>query len=696
IPPVTGLTYSWTNGAGNTSNPYVSPNVNTTYILTVSDGTCNFAFDTVTVNVNPKPNATFTYASGCGLTVNFTNTSSGIQSSLWYFGDGDSSVQTNPVHTYLTTGNYTVTLIVTNSFGCKDTIIQLINIVSTGLAGSQFTFQIQNCTGTVVFTNQSVNATGYTWNFGDGSANSTATNPSHTYLTSGTFTVTLIATNSCSSDTTQQQITINIIPSAIAAFTVNTQPCSLTISLTNQSQNGITYQWNFGDGSPLSTVTNPTHNYLTSGTYSITLIATNSCGSDTLQQQIILNVPQAVVAGFTINVQPCSYTINITNQSQNGTSYQWNFGDGSIISTITNPSHIYSANGTYTVTLLVSNACSIDSLQQQVTINVPQAAIAAFTINTQPCDLTVSFSNQSLNGTTWQWNFGDTTISSQQNPSHTYTSAGIYNISLIVSNSCSSDTLLQQVDLTLAVSPQSDFEFSTQPCDLTLSLINQSQNADSLLWNFGDGNTDTTFAPIHFYLNNGIYSLSLITYNQCGTDTLIKIVVDTFSQGIALFDIEQKPCKSEVQFFNQSQNAFSYLWNFGDGNSDTTKNPIHEYLFAGNYTITLTVNDGTLCADTMSKTETIINSDTSNLFVPNCFTPNGDTKNEVLEITGFNDCETYHLSIYNRWGQSVYETDDINKFWDGKFKGENVPDGVYFLVITGKQFSMNRTVTVIR
>src|SRR6185503_3596207 len=114
----------------------------------------------------PKPVAGFTDSVGCSLTVSFTNTSTGFQTSQWTFGDGGTSVLSDPVHTYAATGTYTVTLIVTSTAGCKDTITQQINIVSTGIVNSQFVFQSQNCSGIVTFINQSLNATSYIWNFG--------------------------------------------------------------------------------------------------------------------------------------------------------------------------------------------------------------------------------------------------------------------------------------------------------------------------------------------------------------------------------------------------------------------------------------------------------------------------------------------------------------------------------------------------
>ncbi|HKR03774.1 MAG TPA: PKD domain-containing protein [Bacteroidia bacterium] len=695
--------WEWNFGDGSFSNlelPIHQYTSSGTYDITLRVVACGDTLtltkqSLITISVS-IPIAAFTADSlVCpGDSVLFTNSSTGAVSYSWNFGDSTISSASNPVHNFNFPGTYLVTLIASNNC-TSDTIVQTI-VVADSAISANFNYTIQNCSAIVTFTSLVTGATNLSWNFGDSSPTDTASNPVHNYSVAGTYTVTLIVTNECNSDTVQQQITIVISPVAVAQFTINNQPCDSTVSIVNLSQNAVNYQWNFGDASAIDTNAVPVHTYTSSGTYTITLIVSNSCSSDTIQHQVNILIPQPAIANFTFNSQPCSTSVTLNNQSQNALSYLWNFGDGSQSDTTINPSHNYIANGTYTITLIVGNICSSDTFQLQVTINIPLAPTANFTINTQPCNLNVTLTNTSQNGTGYQWDFGDGSISSLTNPPHTYASPGIYTITLITNNNCFSDTIQQQIDLSGAGQPVSDFTYSIPLCALTISLTNQSQNADSVWWDFGDGGTDTLLNPVHVYSTGGNYVITLISYNQCGSDTIIKTVIDTFSNGVAMFSLAQQPCKSEIQFTNQSQNAFSYYWNFGDGDVDTTKNPIHEYLLPGSYTITLIINQGTLCADTIIKIETINNSDTSNLFVPNCFTPNGDNKNEVLEISGFNECEVYHLGIYNRWGQSVYETDDIKKFWDGRFKNKDVPQGVYYFIVTGKLFSKNGTITVIR
>jgi len=695
--------WEWNFGDGTFSNiefPIHQYTVSGTYDITLRIVACGDTLtltkpDLIQVSIS-NPVAGFAADSlvCLGDSILFTNNSTGATSYSWDFGDSTFSAAANPTHVYDSTGTYMVILIADNSC-TSDTVMQAITVVDSAITAN-FNFSILNCSTIVNFSSLSAGSTNIVWNFGDGSPSDTGSNPVHNYPSSGTYTVTLIASNACNSDTIQQQVVITALPVATAQFTVSSQPCDSIVAVNNLSQNAVNYHWDFGDGSALDTNVNPVHIYSSSGIYTITLIVSNSCSSDTFQLQVTIIISQQATANFTANSPPCSSTISLINQSQNSSGYQWNFGDGSPLDTTLNPSHTYGANGTYTVTLIAGNICNSDTFQVQVTINIPPLPTSNFTISSQLCSLNITLTNSSLNGTSYQWNFGDGSFSTSISPSHTYASAGIYMVTLITSNNCFSDTIQQQVDLAGAVQPVSDFTFSIPLCDLAVSLTNQSQNTDSVSWDYGDGVTSTLLNPVHIYSAAGIYTITLISFNQCGSDTITKTVIDTFSIGNAMFIISQVPCKSEVQFINQSQNAFSYHWDFGDGNIDTVMNPMHEYLFAGNYTVTLIINEGTLCADTIVRSETINGSDTSNLFVPNCFTPNSDSKNEVLEIKGLNECEIYHLSIYNRWGQAVFETDDIKKFWDGKFKGKNVPGGVYFFVLQGKLISRSGFVTVIR
>jgi uncharacterized protein (TIGR02145 family) len=325
----------------------------------------------------PVADFTATPTSGTApLTVNFTDQSTNNPTSwAWDFGDGNTSTQQNPQHTYQDAGSYTVQLTVSNSFGSDtETKTDYIQGNQTGYAPvAAFTANPTSGTAplTVNFTDQSTNnPTSWAWDLGDGNT-STEQNPQHTYQDAGSYTVQLTVSNSFGSDTETKTDYIQVNQTGyapVAAFIANptSGTAPLTVNFTDQSTNDPTgWLWDFGDGST-STQQNPQHIYQDAGSYTVQMTASNSFGSDTETKTDYIQVNQtgsAPVAAFTGS--PTSgtapLTVNFTDQSTNNpTSWQWNFGDG-ITSTQQNPQHTYQNAGDYTVQLTVTNSHGSDT-----------------------------------------------------------------------------------------------------------------------------------------------------------------------------------------------------------------------------------------------------------------------------------------------------------------------------------------------
>ncbi|MBK8413641.1 MAG: PKD domain-containing protein [Bacteroidetes bacterium] len=373
--PQPGLSYLWSNGAGTQSNPFVSPTTTTSYVLSVSSaGVCPSSdTDTVQVTVHPSPQASFTYSFDCsGLSVAFNNTSTLISNANWNFGDGVSISTMSPTHTYPDTGNYNVQLIVSTVFGCVDTFIAL----------------------------------------------------------PGTYTISLIALNSCGSDTFEVEITINPNSIPIAAFSLDTTWCSNIVSFYDSSLNTTGWFWDFGDGSSSSSQS-PFHTYADSGSYDITLIASNSCGADTLTSQLNLMNFEMPNASFTYVEQLCDPSVSFMNLSEFYDSISWYLGDGTT-SFDTSFIHLYQDAGSYNVLLVAENECGIDSLIQVLEINAIQQPEANFYFSLNECTKLVNFFDLSLNDFSWSWYFGDGGTSFEQNPIYEYQQSGFYEVMLIV------------------------------------------------------------------------------------------------------------------------------------------------------------------------------------------------------------------------------------------------------------------------
>lgn len=612
---------------------YIYKKIIACYSLIISNviAVCYIIFAT---SASAQVNANFSASptAGCAtLIVNFTDLSSGSPTSWsWDFGNGAPiSTLQNPSSFYTLPGVYTVQLTVSNGSSTdtetKTNYIVVYNKPTTGFTMSTDTA----CAGqNVTFTDATVISPGgppigtWAWNFGDGNS-TTVTVPSvtHAYSTPGTYPVSLIVTdtNGCSGSVIVQNIVV--VPAPVISFSATpTFKCTpvLTVTFTNTSTTTgtTTYTWNFGDGAT-STVsnTNPVvHNYTSSGTFNVTLIVNQSGCVDSLVipnyiiiQNMLANIaatPTVACTGQLITFNNVSVPIAVTSN--------WNFGDATT-STLTNPTHSYATAGTYTVTLVSSdaNGC-IDTATVNVLIN--QTPVASFIADTMvACNVpfTVTFTNTSTGGTNYNWNFGDGGTSNLQNPVHTYTATGTYNVTLIVTNAAGpcSDTIVMQNFIFISPPVASMIHFPDSGCvPLTVNFFSTSTSLIDPIatysWSFGDGNSAVTAVPAtsNTYTATGIYSVTLIiqTVNGC-IDTIV--CVNCIKVGIppvANFGILQDTvCYGMPVTFSDSStgNVTGWYWSFGDGGSSVLQNPIYVYGDTGTYQVYLIAyNNG--CADT--------------------------------------------------------------------------------------------------
>ncbi|HNG88934.1 MAG TPA: PKD domain-containing protein, partial [Saprospiraceae bacterium] len=282
---------------------------------------------------------------------------------------------------------------------------------------------------------------------GGNPASSTEQNPTVVYSTPGTYTVTLTASNSAGTSTSTSTVTVLPLPTpSFSTLGGN----GLTVSFTNSSTNATSYSWAFGDGNT-STQAAPMHTYAAPGTYTVTLTASNGCGSATSTQQVTVqgSAPTAqFVAGETAGCLPLS--VSFTDQSTGGpTAWKWNFPGGNpSSSTQQNPVVSYTTPGTFDVTLEVTNPFGTSTITKPNYITVQGFPSTGFSYTTSSG--TVTFSNTSTNAVSYSWNFGDGSApSTEVNPTHTYTANGTYTVELTAVNNCGAATLQQQVTVTI-------------------------------------------------------------------------------------------------------------------------------------------------------------------------------------------------------------------------------------------------------
>jgi PKD repeat protein len=480
--------------------------------------------------------------------------------------------------------------------------------------------------GSIQFNDLSANSpSAWSWNFGDGTT-STEKNPLHVYSNEGTYTVSLTVTNASGSNTRTKENYITVdpavkVPVADFIFSKDKIKAGETVQFTDKSLNvPASWKWNFGDDST-STLQNPVHKYSSAGLFTVSLVATNSAGSNTKSIPNCITVePQVPIADFTasLTIVTVGQAVQFTDQSVNSpASWKWDFGDGSS-SAVQNPGHAYTNPGKYTVSLTVSNVSGSNAKTKDnyITVN-PEVKIPAadfiYSKSKIKTGETVQFTDKSLNApASWKWNFGDDSTSTLQNPVHKYSSAGVFTVSIVATNSAGSNT--KTIPNCITVEPQvpvAAFSASLTivPVGQTVQFTDQSENSPvSWTWDFGDGSSSALKNPSHAYANSGKYTVSLIVTNVSGSDTETK--TDYITAGLppnAGFTVSQANPKmnQSVTFTDQSTNApLKWSWDFGDKLTSQVQNPDHAYAATGKYTVSLTVTNP-FGSDTETKTDYI-------------------------------------------------------------------------------------------
>jgi gliding motility-associated-like protein len=628
--------YFWDFGNGNTSvqkNPGAIYTTGGSYdvklVVKDSSGQTDTIIKTGAVVVSSLPKVGFTIdkAAGCTpLTVNFTDTSSatgGINSWQWDFGDGSISSSRNPSHTYATSGTYTVSLIVTDANGCKNTVVRskIITAASTPTVFlSADLTDFCDSIATVRFndntTNEVAGKVRWHWDFGDGDTSSQQ-RPQHTYKHFGSYSVKLVVTNQgvCKDSFTRTGY-INLVKHTYDFKADTTHGCGLFeinfTNLTSPNPFGLNYRWDFGDGNS-STLVNPSNIYENPGHYTVKLYVSSPSGcSDTVVKTNYINIGTQPTAAFTssdsISCKP-PMTVKFTDQSTNAASWLWRFGDGTT-STLKNPSHTYNAYGKFTVTLVVKNAegCPDSTVFKdlaQITKPVPTIySPEPFGCKDNNTILFFDHTESVVPVKKWYWDFGDGDTSMQQNPFHSYADTGKYTVKLkIETDSGCVDSVSIPKYVLIGNKPRALFYATPQDSciqDMLVTFINKSDsftpNPDKYIWDYGNGETFTTSSPIgpkKFYnVNPGKYTVKLIVFSNGCSDTMTRPDYITIHGPKANFDFYQSPCRPDsIYFTDRSLGDNQYLWHFGDGDSSTSRNPAHFYPVAGTYRVTLKVWD---------------------------------------------------------------------------------------------------------
>lgn len=594
------------------------------------------------INVEAAPEADFSsnINSGCApLEIDFTNLSNGGDNFIWIFGDGGISSDENPTHTFENFGNvdsiYHVKMVARNAFGCSDTVQQSITVHPRATAQFQ-AFYTPACNADPAnFQNNSMHATSYIWDFGDGSPTSTEANPSHDFVNnSGTlknYTVTLVASTDfgCSDTSTA---TVTVYPKPNFDFTLEVDSGCAPFNVQFPIVSGaVNYYWTFGDGI-ISIAPNPAHAYanntLNDITYTAQLVATSAFGcNDTAKADIVVH-PNPITQ-FSVDLTAgCSpLTVAIENQSILADSVHWSYGDGTTSNTMANVhSHEFVNNTNQTVTYTIAleafteNGCSKTFTRN---IEVYPRVVADYSHPIEGCSpLSFTFQNNSQNGNIYQWDLGNGVVSLADNPIGGYQNLtnqpDTFEINLIATSIFGCEDTASSKIVVFPKPHASIIPNQTTGCTpLDVVFQNNSTTADTYAWNYGDGSTSDTSAVVHTHQFVSVasvpqdFNVSMVAYTQFGCSDTASYKITVYPEVVA--DFTATPIEGctplASQFTNQSNGGASYIWNFGDGNQAYNPNPSHNFVNLSdtirNYTVSMVAQSGFGCTDTSTMKVTV-------------------------------------------------------------------------------------------
>lgn len=401
----------------------------------------------------------------------------------------------------------------------------------------------------------------------------------------------------------------------------------------------------------------------TPGTYDITLTISNGTYSDDTTIQVVVSEEINIELGVDTTICGPNYVLDAGNP---GASYLWN--DGS-----TDQTFEASQTGVYYVT--VSNGACVETREIHLTfptidVNLGQDMILCEDDLDQGLLL-----NAQNTGSSYVWNTGDTT------EQITVNSEGVYSV-IVSKNGCMATdeiaVLSQEISTSfVAIDTAGCVDFQA---DFTNSNVITNGAVTHINWEFGDGSHSTSNNPSHLYTQVGSYDVKVLVTSDigCQFDTTISNYITVYPTAIADFKVIEGTnlVGDAVQYDNISQYSDSWEWFFVDGVISTEENPTHAYLESGEFSTILIAKNQYGCNDTVHKMVTI--QDPVTLFVPNSFSPNGDGNNEEWSFSVLGIDETsFRVSIFNRWGETIWTSTDPNASWDGTHKGIPVQDGSY-------------------
>lgn len=627
--------WDWDFGDGTTStqqSPEHTYNTFGSYTVELTVTSNNGCTNQTTFNANVRqlPSPDFAGIEQCFITLLPFNDESiigdgAITSWSWDFGDGGTSAQQNPSHAYDTFGDYDVQLTVTSAVGCVDSITKGITLYDNPTAGLEAEI---GCQGEPVqLTDTSITGSGtitqWAWAF-PGGGTSDVQNPQHAFNTAGNVNVTLTVTSDlgCTGNITTP---VTIHPKPQANFTAPDVCLNDTTEITNLSTVAsgsiVLYEFDLGDGTTTDTLTNIFYIYGSAGVYDITLMTETDEGCrDTVV--IVSEVHHLPVAQFATEdvclTEEATFTDQSTTESGTLNTWQWDLGDGTLLSGQGPHTHEYETPDDYQITLIVltSMGCT-DTISDMLTIH--PMPVADFTADSVCFGIPTPFTNLSEISTgsivSNTWLYGGGQGSEQAEPSYPFPNTGYTDVTLTVASDhgCVDDTVKF---IRVYVLPEPEFAAFDTCAGKEIAFTNLSTISEGAIstyaWAMGDGTPYTSTNVDHTYDDHGFYTVALVATSNFGCVDSASQVIEVYPLPVPSFTaLTTEGCVPlPVEFYNtttiaQGYTITGYVWDFGNGSTAFTGSPSLIYTQEGVYEVVLTATSGKGCVDSLRVAEAV-------------------------------------------------------------------------------------------
>ncbi|MFN8231093.1 MAG: HYR domain-containing protein [Bacteroidia bacterium] len=677
-----GNSIVWIGPGGFNSTSY-SPSISSAslanagnYTLTASNLTGCSSSTIISVTVNNLPIVTINNPTIC-TNGNLVFNANGGNNYSWQGPLAFNSAIQNPTITNATIGNsgsYTVTATALN--GCTNTAISNATVFSLP------SISVSNSGQACVNGSVSLNANGgltYSWSGPAGYA-SIIQNPviNNLNLTNnGSYSVIVTNANTCT-NTAITNVTINPLP--LVNIGVNSPICvGQTLNFIGSSTNNN--QW-LGPNNFTSIQSNPSISNVSlshNGTYSLTVTDINGCKSTTTAIVNINPLPQIIATGATV----CEgQTINLN--ASGGSTYVWN-GPNGYTSNLQNPSipnALVSLAGIYQVQVTSSAGCTAST---SVNVSINSAPTGTTSSNSPICEKNkLNLFSSSANSYLWQGPNGFTSVNQNPEIQNINTLAtGNYTLTIFDAIGCYTNIITSVIinplpNITLNASKR---EACVPECIIFNAVSNATGTNVIYSWNLDRSETSningTTATGCYNTIGDFRPTVFVLDGNGCSNTATVLVTMNPLPTPDFIYE-PNKPTyfnnNVEFNYLKNSDNIATYEWQNNTTTFALTQNPTYKFDEIGEYTITLNVTTNKGCKGNVTKVIKI--EDEFALFIPNAFTPNNDGMNDIFKPKGTN-VKNYTLLIFDRWGELIFKTNDLDKGWDGTFKGKECQNGVY-------------------